>query len=134
ARPTVEKPLKGAVGHGEADAVIEILHVELERAVFLEVNQLLEDDILVNRFTVRGQAHQLVLAGIYAEAGIIGEGGVKQAEGMRKVQLSQNLDPVILPHPEAGRGPLAHAIDGEECRFLIRGWKEGRSRMRLMML
>ena len=68
-------------------AVVEVLHVQAERAVVLEVDQLLEDEVGVARLAVGREAHQLVLAGVDLEAGEVGERGVEQPERVREVQL-----------------------------------------------
>ncbi len=79
-RWAAEQTIKAAVGHPQSNAVIEIFLIEAKRAVWFEVDQMLEDSIGISWLAVRRQPHDLVLAGIHLEAGVIGERRVKQAK------------------------------------------------------
>ncbi len=83
------RAVERVVGHGQAGAVVEVVHVEPERAVVLEVDQVLADQRRRNRLAVGRQAHQLVLAGVDLEPGVVGEGRIEQPQRMREVDLPQ---------------------------------------------
>ena len=68
-RRAAEEPVELPRGHRQPLAVVEVAHVHAERAVFLQVDQVLEDQVLVDRLAVGGQAHHLVFAAVDAEAG-----------------------------------------------------------------
>ena len=80
ARRAAEQLVELARGHGEAGRVVEVALVEPERAVVLQVDQMLEDQVGVLGLAVGREAHHLVFAGVDLEAGVVGEGGVEQAE------------------------------------------------------
>ena len=88
ARRAAEQFVEFAVRHRQSLAIIEILHVHRQRAVGLEVNQLFENHVRVFRLAVGREAHELVFAGVDAEAAEIGERAVKQAERVRKFAAS----------------------------------------------
>ena len=77
----VEQTIERGAGHGQALAVIEILHVEPERSVF----------VVTARISIGRQAHHFVLAGIYFESGVVGKSRVEQSEGVRKVKFAQQV-------------------------------------------
>ncbi len=134
ARRPAEQLVEGPVRHGEPGEVVEVLLVEPERAVLLQVDQLVQDQIHVLRLAVGRQAHDLVLARVDLEAGVVGEGGVEQPEGIRPMELLVQLDIVASAHAERGRGPLAHPVHGEDRRLLERGGEEGARRVGLVVL
>ena len=82
-----EQLVKSLVRHRQAGAIIEIVQVQAERAVRLQVDQMVQDALREFRLAVGREPHHLVLAGVDLEAGVIGEGRVEQAERMRKVDL-----------------------------------------------
>ena len=53
----------------------------------------------VFRLAIGREPHQLVLAGIDLEAGVIGEGGIEQPERVREMQLLGSVS--SLPRPTA---------------------------------
>ena len=57
-----EQRVEAVVRHPQSRAVVEVLLVEPEAAVFLEVDQVLEDDVGVPRLAVGRESHDLVLA------------------------------------------------------------------------
>ena len=75
------------VRHDQADAIVEIGHVEPEAAVRLQIDEVVQNELCEPRLPVGRETHQLVFARIDAKAGEVGEGGVEKAERMRKVQL-----------------------------------------------
>ena len=72
------------------------------------------------RLPIRREAHELVLAGIDLEAGVVGEGGIEQPERVRKMDLRKHLE--VMPAAERRRSgrPLAHAIHGQHQGLLER--------------
>ena len=75
---------KAGRGHLQPFAIPEIGHVHPEGAVRFEVDQMVSDQICVNGRPVRGQSHQLVLAGVDPEPRVVGEGGIEQPQRVRK--------------------------------------------------
>ena len=65
-------------GHRQPCAVVEILHVHLERPVFLQVDEVLIDRFDVLRLTVRRKTHHFVFRRVDLEAGKVGERGIQQ--------------------------------------------------------
>ena len=80
--------LEALVRHGQAVVVGEVPHVELERAVVPQVDQVLVDLVDVARLSIRGGTHHLVLGGVDLEAQVVGEGAVEQAERVREADLA----------------------------------------------
>src|SRR3984885_11200814 len=81
---SAEQVVEFPIGHPQPDAVVEVTQIEAETAVLFKVNQIFENPIAIYGRAVRRQSHDLVLAGIYLEPGVIGERGIKQSERMRK--------------------------------------------------
>ena len=101
------------VGHGEAGAIIEIIEIEPERSVRLQVDQMIEDAGGIFRLAVGGEAHELVLAGIHLEAGVVGERRIEQPERMREVQLLDDRQLVAVPDRRGGGAPFADPVHGQ---------------------
>src|SRR5690606_38018198 len=114
-------------------AVIEIGHVQTKRPVFLDVDDVLANDVDVAGLAVRREAHQLVLARIDLEAGVISESRIQQPEGMRKIDLPERLQLAPVTEPCGRRRPFPDAVHAEDGRGLERARVERRSRMRLMV-
>src|SRR5262245_59135319 len=111
----------------------EVIHVQLETAIGVDANQLSH----VVRITWRAEgshAHDLVLAFVDLESQESGEGAVEQAEGMGKPDLLDVPDVGSLADAEPCRHPLAHAVDGQDCRLLERRAEERTRGVREMML
>ena len=85
-----EEVVEPPAGHRQPLAVVEVIHVEPEAAVGLEVDQALEDQVLVDRPAVGGQAHQLVFAAVDLEAAVIGERRIEQAERVRETRCGRS--------------------------------------------
>ena len=85
ARRPAEQAFKFSAGHRQPRREVEILHVEAERAVFAQVNQLVENCLHVARLAVGREAHDLVLAGVDAEARVVCEGRVEHPQAVREV-------------------------------------------------
>ena len=79
-RRSAEKLIERPVGHGEASEVVEIFLVEREGAVFLEIDQLAQDEVDILRLAVRRKAQDLVFAGVDLEPRELREGTVQQGE------------------------------------------------------
>ena len=86
------------------------------------------------RLAVGGQAHQLVLAAVDPEAAIIGQGRVEQAERVGEAKLVRQVDRRPAAHPEAGGGPLADAVHGEDRGLVERRGVEGAGGVGLVVL
>ncbi len=133
-RRAAEQPLELPRRHGQPLAVIEVGHVHAERAVRLQIDQLVPDQVGVLGLAVGGQSHQLVFARIDAKATEIREGRIEQTGRVREVQFVGECNPVAAAVPVAGRGPLAHAIHGQDRRLVERRWEERAGRMRFVVL
>ena len=83
ARRAAEQLVERAVGHRQAGEIVEVLLVQPERAVFLQVDQLVVDQVDVLRLAVRREAHDLVFAGIDLEARVVRERGIQQTRASR---------------------------------------------------
>ena len=77
-RPT-EQRVETRAGHAQAGRVLEEAHVEPERAVGLDVDEVAADQLRVARLAIGREAHHLVLARVHPEAGVRGEGRIEQA-------------------------------------------------------
>ena len=128
-----EQRSEAVIGHAQAGAIVEIGKIETERTVLLHVDQLVENRLREARPAIRRKAHDLVLAGIDLEPGVIGEGGIEQAERMRKLDLAIERDGPAASHARRCRRPLADPVHGQDRRF--REWRriEGARRMALVM-
>ena len=134
ARGPAEQPIELLVRHLQAGAVIEIGLVEPKTAVRLEVDQMVEDQAGIFGFAIWRQAHHFVLAGIYFEARVVGESGVKQAERMREVQFLERGEFISAAVGDRGRRPLADPVHCQDCGLLERRGKKSRGCMALVML
>jgi len=97
----------------------EIVHVELEATVAVRPND------LVHLVDIAGDAerrhpHHLVLPVVHLESEERREGAVEQAEGVRKPDLLRQPDLGAAPDAEAGGGPLADTVDGQDRRLVER--------------
>ena len=72
---------------------------------------MVEDAVDVFRLAIGREPHQLVLAGIDLEAGVIGEGGIEQARA-NAGSAAPSAIVSSLPRPTAdrGRAPFADAV------------------------
>ena len=120
--------------HPQPLAVLEVRHVQAERSVRLQIDQVVPDALDVLRLAVRRQPHQLVLAGVDLEAGEVGEGGVQQPERMREADLVRQLDAVAVPDAVRRRGPLPDPVQRQNGRLVERRRKERTGRVRLVVL
>ena len=129
-----EQVMEAGVRHGQARAVVEEAHVRAEGAVLAQVHQALEDELREARLAVRGQAHDLVLARVDLEAGVVGESRVEQPEGVGEAHLAEERDGVAPPDPEGGRRPFPDAVHGQDGGLLERRGEEGGGGMGFVVL
>ncbi len=118
ARRPPEEVAERAVGHGQAVVVREVLHVELERAVLVQVDHVAHDPLEVDGLPVGRQPHHLVLGAVDLEPQVVREGAVEQAQRVGEPDLLEQRDVGAAAHAEAGGRPLADAVHGEDRRFL----------------
>src|SRR5262249_40438293 len=84
--------------------------------------------------TIGRKAHDLVLAGIDFESGVVGEGRIKQPDTVGPADLFYGLQRVAAAHRNGCRGPLTDAVHGQHDRLIKWGRKEGGGRMALVVL
>src|SRR5215471_11528631 len=102
--------------------------------IWLEVDQMVENRVGITRFAVRREPHDLVLTRIHLKTRIIGERGVEQSKGVRKMDFLQHLDTVIPTDADRSGGPLADAVHCQDQRFVEGGRIKSTRRMTLVML
>jgi hypothetical protein len=134
ARRQAEQLVELLVRHRQAGAIVEIRHVEPERSVGLEVDQVVADQARKPRLPIGRKAHQLVLAGIDPEAGVIRERRIEQSEAVREADLLDDVDPVAVAERGCGGAPLADAVHRQHQRVLERRRIERARGMGVMML
>ena len=114
--------------------VREVRQIHAERAVRLQVQEFVQDELPIDRLAVRSQPHELVLAAVHPEAGEVRERGVEQAERVRKAQLLPHAQLVAAANRDAPGRPLSHAVERHYGR-LVEGRREERAgRVRLVVL
>ena len=133
-RRPFKKSVELARGHRQPLGIVEIGLVHPERAVVLQVDQVIEDELREPRVAIGGQAHQLVFAAVDPEAAIIGHGRVEQAERVREAELMRQVDRGPSSDAKAGGGPLADAVDGQDGGLLERRRVEGAGGVGLVVL
>ena len=69
-------------------------------------------------FTVGGKAHHFVFAGIDLESGVVGEGGIEQAQGVGEVDFLLHLQSAAVAYADAGGGPFAHPVQRQHDSLL----------------
>jgi hypothetical protein len=72
-----EQRVELRIRHAQAGAIVEILEIEPERAVGLEVDEMIENFAGIARRPIGSESHDLVLGGIHLEARIVGERGIQ---------------------------------------------------------
>jgi len=100
----------------------------------MDADELVLDEIHVPGLAVGREPHQLVLPRVHLEAGEVGEGGVEQAQRVRKADLAVQPDGVPAAVADRRRRPLAHAVHGDDGGLLERRGVERRRRMGLVVL
>ena len=112
--------IEAGVGHRKPGTVIEIIQIEAKRPVGLEVDEMLEDQRRVLRLAIGSETHDLVLARIHLEAGVVGKRRVEQPQGVRKVDLATHFQRVCVAVGKRRRRPLSHAVHREHHRLVER--------------
>ncbi len=112
---TAKELMKSAIGHGEPLAIVEVIHVHPEAAVWFEIEQVFEDEIVEKGFAVRSEAHQFVFAAVDLETAVISERGIEKSKRVRKLELLQQSQFIAFAHAEGGSAPFANAIEGHDC-------------------
>ena len=114
--------------HAIRVVVDEVAHVEVVAAVVFEVDDLQESLVvlvfLAVHLAVRREAHDLVLGVVDAESEVCGDRGVEEAEGVRELDVLDEVDVVVLADADGGRAPLSDAVDGHDRRLLERAEQE----------
>ena len=122
------------VRRAEARLQIEIRCVQPKRAVVLELDQMFEDQVRVGGIAEWREVHQLGPIRVVLEPEVGSDRGMEQPQRVGEAQLMCQLDAVLAAHAEAARGPLADAIEDEDCSAVEGRRKEGRRRVRLVTL
>ncbi len=117
---SAKQVVEALVGHALTVEIAEVARIETKRAVVQHVDQLLADQIGVLGFAVGRQAHQLVLARVDLEAAIVGKCAIQKSQRVGVANLLEQLDLASFAVAERASGPLAHAVDGQDRRFLER--------------
>ncbi len=111
----------------------EIAHVEPEGAVGLQVEQVLEHGLRMDRPAIGGEPHHLVLARQHLEAQILRERAVEQPRRMRKALFLQHFDGIAAACRHRGAGPFADPVQRQDGGLPEGRGVEGRRRMALVM-
>ena len=118
ARRPFEQGVELAVGHRQAGAVVEIVQVQVEGTVRFEVDDMIQDLLCVTRRSVWRETHQLVLARVHFESGVISECRIQQAQRVREVDFFDDLKMISASEAHGCGGPFADAVHGEDQRFV----------------
>jgi len=116
-RPPAKQLMELRARHRQTLAVVEVAHIQPERAIVFDIQQMITDQIDVFRLTVGRQAHQFVFARVDLESTEVRKGRVEQSQRVRKVQLVRKLDLVPVTGAKTSGGLLAYAIKRENRRL-----------------
>ncbi len=133
-RRSAEEIRETRVRHPEPGAVVEVLHIEAERSVLPQIDELAHDEIDVARLAAGRELHEHALVRVALEAGEMGERRVEEPERMRKPYLLAELDTVVAADAPARRRPLADAVDDHDRRLAEGRWVERGRGVRLVAL
>ena len=124
ARWATEQRVKPGAGHFQTGAIVKILLVQAKAAIGFEVDQMVKYGLGKPRLTIRRQAHQLVLARVDLEAGVVGKGRIQQAQRVRKVNFALHAQIGATADRHGGGRPFAHAVHRQyRCGVKRRGKK-----------
>ena len=135
-RRAAEQVVEPLGRHRQALAVVEVGHVEPERAVVADLDELLlRIRVRVPGLAVGGQPHQLVLARVHLEPAVVGERRVQHPERVREPHLVGELRSGCPgPTPIELVRPLAHGVERQDGRLLERRREERAGRVRLVVI
>jgi len=125
ARGTAEQVGEAVVGHGQTVEIPEVVHVQLETAVFTDFDEVFANLVGVKGLAVGCQTHQLVFTRVDPKSGEIGHGRIEQTQAVGKVGFLQHGDLVALAVAEAAGGPFADAVQGQHGRIFKGARKKG---------
>ena len=120
-----EKRIEPAICHGQAGAVVEVPHVEMEGPIFLDINEVLLNKINVARLSVRRQAHDFVLARVDFESCVVSKGRVQEPQRVREANFFLYRELIVTTGENRSCDPFAHSIHGQDRSFFERRGKEG---------
>ncbi len=89
----------------------------MKRAVRFHVDQMIEDLLGELWLAIGRQAHELVLARIDLESGVISKRRIEQPERMREVDFLEDFELVAAAVRDRGCGPFADAVHGQHRGF-----------------
>jgi len=79
--------MKFLIGHREPRTIAKIIHVQPERPIRFQIDQMFVYQIGIRRLAVRSQTHDLILTGVDLESCVIGKRGIEQSKRVGKRQL-----------------------------------------------
>ena len=94
------------------------------------MDELVLDQISIFRLTVRRQTHYFVFTGVDLEPGVIGKGGVKEAQGVREVDFLYDFELLTVSYGQRSCRPFTDTIKRQHSRPFKRRWIEGTRRVR----
>src|SRR5207247_999279 len=133
ARRATKQVMERAARHREPAQVVEVFLVERERPVLTEIHKLLEDEVDVLGLAVGGETHDLVLARVHLEAGVIRERRIQEAKRVRPVQLLDELNVAAAANAVRRGRPLPDTIERQDGRFFEWRGEERAGSVRLVM-
>ena len=114
--------------------IVEEGHVHPEGTVVPDVDQVVTNQIDVNRLAVGGQSHHLVLTAVDPKSRVVGEGRVQESQRVGKPNLSADRHLVFPAVPHGSRGPLSHSIHRDNGGLFKRRREEGAGSVGFVML
>src|SRR5262249_60949152 len=115
-----EQRMESVMGNPQAGTVVEIGLIQPKRAVGLDINQPIENEIGEFGLAVWREPHHFIFARIHLEAGVVSKCRIKQPERVRKMQFLVHLQMIAASEPNRRGRPLAYAIHGEDDRLVER--------------
>src|SRR5262249_61485402 len=115
-----EQRIESVIGHTQAGTVVEIGLVQPKRAVWLEIDQPIENESSEFGLAVWREPHHFIFTRIHLEAGVVSKCRIKQPERVRKMQFLAHLQMIAASEPNRRGRPLAYAIHGEDDRLVER--------------
>ena len=100
--------------------VVKIGLIQSKRAVWLEVDQPIENEIGEFGLAVWREPHHFIFTRIHLEANVVGKCRIKQPERVRKMQFLAHLQMIAASEPDRRGRPLTDAIHGYDDRLIER--------------